>query len=269
MERVITVLAAPPQNMEGKDVVIEAIKAKIDCANRSGRIKHTVLSAWSIEYLAYLLEQDKQSGHPPPSMIQIIGHGSSGMLSLGQHWTKRYKQRVGESIRHYVLDSDPRVYNALRNRVAPSTEVWLVGCSVGDDATRSVDSLALGPTLLFDLSQMWGCPVAAPASLVAAEDFNNDGLYSHPKRMMRVEGLTISSPTERPLAPTPSSASPELEFKRIVSAPILDFGQPASARRTAHLDPQVGATLATIFRHKATVQPQLAMAELRVWQKIK
>lgn len=239
MTRIVSILASPPRNKgqplypedehNGHDHVIAKIAKHLEdvCQRRAN--EHTLYRAWSVELVAHFLEKDARDKGNKPSTIQFIGHGSPGLLSLGHHWTGLYKDRPkGYTFnRHLVLDSNPYVHGVLRGRVEAGATVWLVGCAVGDQAAGEARYIARGPTLLFDLAQMWSCTVAAPTEYVTYRDFDERGLFRFRKlHTMKASGLRVFE-TKRRRPPPRSSLAPPPRFERVMAAPILNSIRPA------------------------------------------
>jgi len=104
-----------------------------------------------------------------PEVIQIIGHGSPGMLSLGYFWDSKYTD--GDWGPFYLLDSNPYAYGVLMYDVKPPTRVLLAGCDLTAD--RASPMIADGRALVTDLHAMWGCDVLAADDLVGPENFES------------------------------------------------------------------------------------------------
>lgn len=199
MGRVITIVAvnphkAPGSNDEGDPTITQLMEILGPRA--------PIERAASVQEIRRIISKDNET-HPndPPELIQIIGHGEPGVLTLGAHWIRKRSMQVDNRTVVLVLDSDPEFYGILVNMVAKSTKVWLLGCNVG--ATLQGSTVANGPTLVFDLGQLWSCEVSAPVIEVVPQDFDDQGRYAHPERMITARGRTV---TEEPLLPMPGAA---------------------------------------------------------------
>lgn len=111
-------------------------------------------------------------GASPLDLIQIIGHGAAGRLSLGARWT----QDPRDPALHYHIDSDPHVYGpiSIESATHAETRIVLFGCDVGlgRPTTHAID----GVTLVFALARRWGCSVFAPVDTVGADGLDAQGV---------------------------------------------------------------------------------------------
>lgn len=107
----------------------------------------------------------------PKDHLQIIGHGTPGMLALGYFWTGTYSEK-GDT---FALDGELNAYGVLDGMVPSNASVSLIGCSIGED--RMGLAQCDGPTLIFDLSRLWSCPVSASVGWVGPDDFDSNGLF--------------------------------------------------------------------------------------------
>jgi hypothetical protein len=166
-------------------------------------------------------------------LVQIIGHGGPGILSLGSVWAHTYKEPrpFGSA---YVIDSNPYEYSMLEPFVGPKTRIALIGCWVGDDdgpRTQIPD----GTTLLFDLARMLGSPVMAALCTVQPRDFV-DGLFRGP---MRVSDGTFVNGSTCPV-PTTTPSATKVFFQRIERIPVLG---PRARPLGMQLSPATASTL--------------------------
>ncbi|HKE16185.1 MAG TPA: hypothetical protein VKB80_15015, partial [Kofleriaceae bacterium] len=190
MTKTITILARDRRSNPDGDSVLQQLKTKLDA--RRDKVNHLVAEAPTVEHLRDEIDQlSEQLGQP--HRVQIVGHGTSGMLSLGYHWGHRYSD--GPEGLYYVLDANHFVYGVLAGAVKRPTEVWILGCSVGDNGQRIQTGVARGRTLLFDLSQMWECVVRAPPGVISADDFDSEGIFAHPRRLNSVDGEIFDDAT--------------------------------------------------------------------------
>jgi len=197
MGRTVTVVAQDPNHEahpgEENNSAIQAVMDALVSFRDPSR--HAVLRAPSVEELAIALSKDlKENG--APEVLQIIGHGIPGALSLGAGWSP---PQNGQKLAR-VLDSNPDKYGVLERCVESTTKVWLLGCAVGAGGNIPHSQVADGPTLLFDLSRMWSCEVSAPVGLVdPAKDFDEEGRFRHPK--------TFVTARDRSVTPEPATAA--------------------------------------------------------------
>lgn len=161
----ISIIAAqPPDTFSIASTEDELALARVKTALASrDQPDHEVRFASSLGELCRHLEelQPKAGTH-----VQIIGHGSPGMLALGYFWTGDYYSKSDT----FALDSDLSRHGVLDGLVAPGTKVSLIGCAVGEDRVGLAQ--CDGPTLIFDLARMWACQVSAPVGPVGPDDFD-------------------------------------------------------------------------------------------------
>jgi hypothetical protein len=207
----VTILASDPRHPPDTDPVIEMVRAKLDTRVQA---THEVFDASSVEELAGILRTVTDDPKHRPDLVQIVGHGLPGMLSLGYHWTGKYND--GPRGPHYVLDSDPNVYGVLDKPMKPDAEVLLLGCAVGEGDEGPQPLMANGAALIFDLAQMWNCRVSAPAEWISAADFESDGTFSNDAKATfnSVKGVEFSrAHAQRP--PVQGSIKPEMSFENL------------------------------------------------------
>lgn len=191
MERVVTIVAKPPEECEAceEDSEIESVRKAIE---EQAPKSHVIERAATLQTLADILERERER-LSAPELVQIIGHGIPGLLLLGQSWPL-HELRLPTAAR-YSLDSDPDNHVILQGRVAPSTRVWLLGCGVGMSAASG--RVSDGPTLLFHLLRLWRCAeVSAPVDLVIDEDFR-DGVYWPIDCLTQAKELRVTLGRER------------------------------------------------------------------------
>jgi hypothetical protein len=249
MDDVLSIIAEPPPGVspvesDGNRFITNVV-AKVT--------KH--VRASSVRELALRLE--KNPG--PWRIVQLIGHGTAGMLSLGYHWTGKYTG--GEYGPVYALDSDPNSYSVLYNLVKSrkkadpqrsETEVWVLGCDVGSPAGGS--AVASGRVLLFDLADLWGVTLKAPVGLIDASQFGEDGLFTGGL----VDHNDVVTPGTQPPAPIPIPG-PAPTIYSLIDIPVLG---PLRARAPA----DVAAALVDIARTYTTparLPPLAAIDEVR------
>jgi hypothetical protein len=121
----------------------------------------------------YDLIQEHTKDHV--ELIQIIGHGCPGILSLGYYWSRVYQTEGYEA---QLLDSNPYAYQAVKGafQVEPR-QVFLVGCRVGSN--QQTPLVARGKTLLTDLHHLWGVEVFGAVGSVEPHMFDR-GIYVGP-----------------------------------------------------------------------------------------
>jgi hypothetical protein len=181
MTRTVTILASDPALLQ-TDPPLEAVRLKLPTTSET----HKVFRASSVEQLAGVLRKVSAVPEERPDLIEIVGHGQAGLLSLGFHFTSRYSEKRRGP--YYVLDSNPNVYGVLNKPMKPSAEVRLLGCSVADTGDGPRTMVADGATLIFDLARMWRCKVSAPAGVISADDFGLDGTFARPADLLLVDG---------------------------------------------------------------------------------
>lgn len=167
--------SSAPGRVNDGNIALDAIKQRLQAASASGR--HVLEEASTVREVALRVRAAKAEGRRF-GVIQIVGHGMPGQLSLGFHWNGVY----ADDRDYYALDSNPRSYGVLRGIVDGGVrEVRLLGCAVG--ASRSGGLATNGPTLLFALGQLWlGKTVAVLAAegAVAVDDFDDAGEFIGP-----------------------------------------------------------------------------------------
>lgn len=211
-----------PANPGGPDAVIDAIVTALP---------HPVHRAGFVGELGSVMAAHPPAPSPPPPLgqkpkpriIQIIGHGRPGQVSIGETYTGRYA--TSDFKRYFSLDSNPINYGALFGAVTQDMEVWIIGCSAGETPPESQGFSVNGPTLLFDLAQMWNCTVRASTGLVDKTDFDASGLFRHPDRLLSVEKV---SPPPGPPPPLPERYAWRVTWPPPVAA--LPDGAPATHR---------------------------------------
>jgi hypothetical protein len=301
---VLSILEAQPKhetsNPNGYDAVIKEISDTIGKASSADSTNHTLLRATSLTHMEEELRSYADS-HPDsrPSIVQIIGHASSGQLSCGYTWTGKYRTVTRHSYPDkacHCLDGNPREYMVLKdvfkNKVMDEVEeIWLLGCSLGSKS--DLLDANIGRAMIFDVAQMWSRPVVAPKGTVQAGDFDAaGGLYIHRcesgRAIVKVDGArVIESGQEVPAVESTMfeiRSEHELVFEHLVSAPAFGIRDLAVAQRQVNsilengsankvpvlISPSVGQVLTNTFRHRINMtSPPLAMEEVRfvvLWQ---
>ena len=144
----------------------------LDKLKHRDKNEHILARAGSVQELVdVLLEHEAHLAASAPKVIQIIAHGDVGELQLG---IASWPDPAEDEGTAFVLDSDRGSYGVLKECVAASCKVLLLGCDVGESLRGSSGD---GPILLFDLSHMLGCTVAAPADAIYAEHFDAGGIF--------------------------------------------------------------------------------------------
>ncbi len=184
------------------DTAVKSIADKFPAAPR----------AKSVEDLNTIVKERLIQG-PPVSIVQIIGHGAPGLVYVGRTEAGAYETttevQVGNATdtvtNHHVLDSNPYVYAALSfwvDLLPAKAEVWLIGCSVGEDpaTTGLVED---GPTLLFDLAHTWNRTVRASTGIVTVNDLDETtSKFKDATRLVSVERSPTANTPPGPVGPT-------------------------------------------------------------------
>lgn len=236
-----------PRGNPRQDPVLELIRQKLDGRDKAN---HQVFDAPSVEELGGVLAEVSADPDRRPDLVQIIGHGQPGMLSLGYHFTGRFND--GPRGPYYVLDSDPNVYAVLDEPMKADAEVLLLGCSVGDGSVGPQPLVADGATLVFDLGRMWKCRVSAPAELISAADFDDQGNFKSRDLLLSVKGLEFTAP--RP-ATNMASAAPRPSIL-VTSVRWAMGGEPVEVSATSSTE------LAGIFNQEVQLPAVLALPEV-------
>jgi hypothetical protein len=167
--------SSAPGRVNDGNIALDAIKQRLQAVSASGR--HVLEEASTVREVALRVRAAKAEGRRF-GVIQIVGHGMPGQLSLGFHWNGVYADERD----YYALDSNPRSYGVLRGIVDGGVrEVRLLGCAVG--ASRSGGLATNGPTLLFALGQLWlskSVAVLGAEGAVAVDDFDDAGEFTGP-----------------------------------------------------------------------------------------
>jgi hypothetical protein len=227
MGRLITIVASRPASVPAPaaDALPSDAERAVTLVTRAlqqtteANPHHTVDRACSVSEVADILGREQPTRD---DIVQIVGHGSPGILSLGRVWTDKYDGDEGV----YCLDSDPYTYGRLDGCVPPGCTVWLIGCSVGEDR----DELSYdGPTLVFGLSRMWSAVVGGAVGYVGPDDFDRDGRFvaipqgyaPGTSRLATARGRAVSVGTPPPRTIDTSAATRLPAIKRVVSMPAL------------------------------------------------
>lgn len=204
---ILTVIAEPALRTPASDLVF------VDGVDRAlaGQRETTVARASSIAKLNR--EIQRAVAEHGPRVLQIVGHGAPGQLSLGEFWSGIYADPRG----HYVLDSNPGMLNILAKWRGKLAEVILAGCFVGARASRS--RAVGGPTLLFTLEELWGCPVHGATGDVQARQFQAGRYTGATCRWSDGAQLAANGPVSRSAArAAPGRRAPRMRFVRATAA---------------------------------------------------
>lgn len=210
-------------------------------------------------------------------IVQVLGHGAAGLLSLGWTWTRSYSDPSGGL--RYLLDSDPNGYDVLsgyyddvsesvKDLVDRDGEVYLVGCHVADGEPST--TVANGDTLMSDLAQMWGCKVSAPMQIVTTKTLDPaSGLYAGEAIVWHWSTRPTRTVRHGSISPTALGTEPtdvRLVFHRLLSVPV--FG-PFDKDFSMQIDADIGHVLSEAFPLRLMsvppfdhVPPLLALPEL-------
>src|SRR5690348_9615109 len=112
MGRVVTIIAVNPDPTKyppsEADVAIQSV---MDTLGGMHSPQYYVARASVIQQIPMILNNAAVGQTDKPELIQIIGHGEAGVLSLGGAWTgTRLATTPAGGNLHYVLDSDPYAY---------------------------------------------------------------------------------------------------------------------------------------------------------------
>jgi len=170
-----------PQALSAISAKLKAIGKEIGTPDEETRNKaprHMLVIVSSVGEIitwlnAYFPDNDEGVRADQRLRIQIVGHATSGALSLGASWS--------DPAHWYdppfpILDSNPRLLVLLGQFVGCIHEVMLAGCQVA--SWRSNGYEVNGRTLLFTLAEMWKCKVRGAADFVDADSFDNTGWYT-------------------------------------------------------------------------------------------
>lgn len=258
MTLILSIIASPPEGVEpkpsdGNSAIDDIVKMMTKRAENDPKL--AVRRAAYVGDIADILKEFNE----PPSLIQIIGHGSPGRLQLGQYWTGHGPH---QTLGHSVLDSSPASYGMLNKRIAPATKVLLLGCSVGSQQPSGF--IGSGRALLFDLEDMTGADVYAADDTVSPKDFDDDFFY-------KGSLVTSTGKTANPMANIravfagvssvpPVQGAQALEAQSLVRAPALGIDS------TVQL--QLSPSAQSFFSSYRRCDPQpaglLAMTELEL-----
>jgi hypothetical protein len=261
--RVLTVVAKDPRSEPGaapNDAALKAIWDKLPQKDET----HEVREAPHVERLARILKEvSKRRDDEQPDLIQIIGHGQPGMLSLGYHWTRQGKDTRGLT---YVLDSDPDVYGVLDKPIKPDAHVWLLGCAVGDDEDDRLHPLiADGATFIFALAQMWECTVGAPIDPISVDDFDDKGIFATKSRLQTVKGYRFDpfNWLAPPQGPAPAAPERRTPAKNGATKPLVVFKRLiGTARESVEVKNDENHALQAALGDEVQRSPVLAVPDL-------
>jgi hypothetical protein len=219
MKKTLTILASPPKRQRA---ALTSFKRNSDLNEfrrffrHIPREVHHLLYAASVESIRDQLR--KLPARHQFHTIQLVGHGSPGILSLGSTWIPKLEDWGSEAL---LLDGDPNIYCNLLGKQIPSIKrVLVLGCSVGADSTESPRSgLHDGPTLLFDLARLFGVPVSAPVDTISIQDFDAaTGTFKAEARltsvsMTGIERIGVAATPRRPTQGTNDRDEPSPPFR--------------------------------------------------------
>jgi hypothetical protein len=179
---------------------------------------HVVKRAAAMQEIAIILANHAKQVGAAPDVIQIVGHGLQGSLQLGDHWLEN---KNPPDSRAYTLDSNPNLYSVMFQRVKPPTSlVRILGCTVGDPTHSPTTTIVDGPTLLFDLTRMWGVPVDAPTDLISVDNFDDEGQFADPGHLVLAQDLEVTMPPDSGTHANPP-AGETIVFETCVAVPCL------------------------------------------------
>jgi hypothetical protein len=181
----------PPDEGDGP---IQALMTKLRA--RKDPDRNPVFRASSLQEVVAIVADH---GGDKLDLIQVVGHGNTGVLLLGDFWMLSDPAIAGHRnpMLWYSIDSDLNYSSILRDAVGENKEVWLLGCSVGDAASH--ESIADGPTTVFSLTRAWRCHVGAPWDLIGPENFDDSGMFKDRAALVTVQhrGLSVVFPQRR------------------------------------------------------------------------
>lgn len=230
---------------------------------------HSIYRASSVRDIVRILRRDgDRHNHTAPQIIQIIGHGGPGMLSLGYRWKKPECSRERDPEDFYYLDSSPVTYGKLVGWVSPQkTKVLLLCCNV-DKSARTDKAHGYIPdleTLAFVMSRMWkSTPVGVSQFLIDSDHFDPDGAYKFCKKLAFSDGIKVSDPEDRIPPPIPISVLSEgekIDFHWLLDAPILGLDARARPGRSFPVSIQQNKALQNAFTTRVRVPSPLALPE--------
>lgn len=255
MARTLTIVARgpdfpySPSKPEG-DAAIQAVCDKL--APLHNGTTYIFEHAVRVVDVKKLLELHKPG---PDDLVQLIGHGATGKLWLGGHWTGT-ETKNGRAV---LLDSNYNFYGLLLDCVPPKCRVWLLGCTIG-----ATSRIADGPTLLFDLARMWRCDVSAPTDYVTDADFGADGIFTDANRLVHASQVGIQTASAISFPSLPSTTSPEppplVTIKKLLGLPMIGM---YGLSPQPQLQPQLQRISALVGR-EVEASRLLAGAELQV-----
>lgn len=190
----LSVVAEPPPRTSGDpsdvdtepSVFIDEVLKQIE-PSASDPKTHCIMMASSVAQLRNAIVEYSQSVDGMFD-VQIIGHGQSGYLELGQSW--RSSSSYFDGREYWRLNSNPDLLNILRLKGVSDRfgKVTLAACQVGSEKPRS--QAVNGSTLLYSLDQLWNpqgratpCQVRGASANVDFPMFKADtGVFAGPMR---------------------------------------------------------------------------------------
>lgn len=201
MGKTLTIVArrpdvALPYDQDPKDEgdgTIQALVAKLRALKDEDKTRNPVFRASSIQEVVKILADH---GGGDVDLVQIVGHGNTGVLMLGEFWMLSDPAIASQRNPKlwYSIDENLNYSSILRGAVGQDKEVWLLGCSVGD--AHDHESIADGPTTVFSLTRAWRCRVGAPWDIIGPENFDDAGIFKSSNTLVTVQrgGLAVVLP---------------------------------------------------------------------------
>lgn len=180
----LSILAEPPPRSDGDpdysadwhSVYINAVAEQIATSVATGR--HTVKTAGTVYEVKCRIEDFHRASNCP-FKLQVIGHGQSGHLDLGQSW--RGHARYFDGVEYWRLATDPGIMNVLASARGKLASATLAACNVGSSAPEF--DANDGTMLLFALQHLWDCPVTGAIHDINFSHFDKDtGVFTGPQR---------------------------------------------------------------------------------------
>lgn len=219
MPKIITFIAAPRTEPPVPDIATQADKASLAAVRMALEdIAKTSNGALVVIPVASLGQMRKRLTDDPPQPgdhIQIVGHAMAGMLALGSFFDGLPSDKSGA----YLLDSNLFMHYVLGDTVPPTVTIGVVGCSVAAD--RAASDYADGPTLLFDLTRLFGCPVSGTVDPVGPDDFAPTGRYRFLDRMVTASGRAVSPALPPKAIPTDPNVEALPQIVEVLRMPLL------------------------------------------------
>lgn len=261
MPKVITFIAArrttPPELPNIATAADIASLEAVGAALRAIQANNTDLVLHYVASLAQIQNHLKTTRPEPGDHVQIVGHAMAGMLALGSFWDGYTSDKGGS----YLLDSNLFMHYILGGILLPTVTVALVGCGVAADRTAS--DYADGPTLLFDLTRLFECPVSGTVDSVGPNDFDASGRYKFPDRIVTASGRQVTAtPPPKDIATDAATTYTLPSFVEVLRMPLLgSYEERADKRKALALFQELGP----LKLHRCLESaPGLALPELVV-----